>query len=253
MKCATWNVNGIRALVRKDLAPWSVLADCDVLCLQETKAQPDQVPEAVRRPDGWHSFWHSAPKKGYAGGAVYCRPQPAEALEGLGVTRFEDEGRLLAVRFGRQLVVSAYFPNSQGEGRRLDYKLAFCAAMEKALAAWRKRRLQVLLMGDFNIAHRPIDLARPKENENNAGYLPEERAWFSRFAELGWVDVFRSQNPDLADAYTWWSYRGGARRRNVGWRLDYATADKTLAAKLGPVQHHSDIMGSDHCPVSVRL
>lgn len=253
MKCASWNVNGIRAVVKKDLAPWDVLNGFDVICLQETKAQPEQLGAELLEPDGFESHWHSAEKKGYAGVAIYCKRTPDEVISGLGETGFDREGRVLAVRYERLLIVSAYFPNSQDEGRRLDYKLAFCARMEKALAAWRKRRLQVILMGDFNIAHEPIDLARPRQNENSAGYLPEERAWFTRFVKLGWVDVFRKQNPDLEGAYTWWSYRGGARSRNVGWRLDYVAANKSLAAKMGKVRHHTDIMGSDHCPVSVSL
>ncbi len=253
MKYASWNVNGIRAVIGKDLAPWDVLSDFDLICLQETKAQPDQLSPDQLAPKGFSSHWHSAVRKGYSGVAIYCRQEPDEVIVGLGDPAFDAEGRVLALRYGKQLVVSAYFPNSQELGKRLDYKLAFCAALEKTLAAWRKRHLQVLLMGDFNIAHEPIDLARPKQNEGNAGYLPEERAWFSRFIELGYVDVFRQQNPDLEGAYTWWSYRGGARARNVGWRLDYAAASASLAAKLGPVHHHTDILGSDHCPVSVTL
>ncbi len=253
MKIASWNVNGLRAVVRKDLAPWDVLSDFDVICLQETKAQPDQLPDDQRAPAGYRSYWHSAERKGYSGVAVYCREEPDEVIEGLGDAAYDVEGRILGLRFKRRLIVSAYFPNSQDEGRRLDYKLGFCARLEETLAAWRKRRLQVLMLGDFNIAHEPIDLARPKQNETTPGYLPEERAWFTRFLKLGYVDVFREQNPDLEGAYTWWSYRGGARSRNVGWRLDYVAANKTLAAKLGPVRIHADIMGSDHCPVSVTL
>jgi len=253
MRCASWNVNGIRAVIKKGLAPWEVLSDFDLICLQETKAQPDQLPDELRSPDGYRSCWHSAERKGYSGVAIYYRQEPDEVITGMGDPAFDVEGRVMALRYGSQLVVSAYFPNSQDEGRRLDYKLAFCAAMEKTLAAWRKRRLQILMLGDFNIAHEPIDLARPKQNENNAGYLPEERAWFSRFVKLGHVDVFRQQNPELEGAYTWWSYRGGARSRNVGWRLDYATANAGLAEKLGQVHHHTDIMGSDHCPVSVSV
>ncbi len=253
MKCASWNVNGIRAVIKKDMAPWKVLSDFDLICLQETKAQPDQLAPELLSPDGWHSYWHSARKKGYSGVAIYCREEPDEIIEGLGVSTFDDEGRLLAVRYKRQIIASAYFPNSQDMGKRLDYKLAFCAALEKTLAAWRKKRLQILLMGDFNIAHQAIDLARPKQNEKNAGYLPEERAWFSRFIKLGYVDVFRQQNPDLTGAYTWWSYRGGARSRNVGWRLDYAAVNESLAKNMGKVKHHTDVMGSDHCPISVSL
>jgi exodeoxyribonuclease-3 len=253
MKCVTWNVNGIRAVVKKELAPWDVLSEFDVICLQETKAQPEQLDPELLAPKGWQSHWHSAEKKGYSGVAIYCRKDPDEVITGLGDPAFDREGRVLAVRYGKQLIVSAYFPNSQDLGKRLDYKLGFCAALEKTLAVWRKKRYQILLMGDYNIAHEPIDLARPKPNEKNAGYLPEERAWFSRFMKLGYVDLYRKQNPGVEGAYTWWSYRFDARSRNVGWRLDYAATNASLAKKMGQVHHHTDILGSDHCPVSVSL
>jgi len=252
MRCCSWNVNGIRAVHRKNLLPWDVI-EADVIGLQETKAQPDQLDPDVREPDGWHAFWHSAEKPGYSGTALICRDQPDEVREGLGDHDYDVEGRVIAARFGTLVVISAYFPNSRDGGARLAYKLGFCAAMERYLAAWRKKGYETLLLGDYNIAHNPIDLARPKENEENAGYLPEERAWFTRYLKLGYRDVFRERNPELAEAYTWWTARGGARARNVGWRIDYGTVSPGLADRVTDTAIHPDIMGSDHCPVSVAL
>jgi exodeoxyribonuclease-3 len=171
----------------------------------------------------------------------------------MGDARFDDEGRVLAVRFGTLVAISAYFPNSREGGARLDYKLAFCAAMETYLAQWRGQGCGVVLLGDYNIAHQPIDLARPKENEKNAGYLPEERAWMGRYLGLGYRDVFRERHPDLTGAYTWWTNWAKARERNIGWRIDYATISPDLASRVRDAAIHPQILGSDHCPVSVTL
>ena len=253
MRCVTWNVNGIRAVLRKEIHPWSAVPDGDVVCLQETKAQPEQLTEDVLAPEGWHSYWHSAEKKGYSGVAIYTREAADEVITGMGDEDVDREGRVLGVRFGDRVFVSAYFPNSQDAGKRLDYKLAFCAGMERYLARLRDAGLKVLLTGDYNIAHRPIDLARPKQNEKNPGYLPEERAWFSRFVDLGYVDLFRALYPDAKDAYSWWSYRANARARNIGWRIDYVASCPQLREDLIDVHHHPEVLGSDHCPVSVDL
>lgn len=250
---ASWNVNGLRAQLRKDIRPWRAV-DCDLIFLQETKARPEQLPAEEARPDGWHSYWHPAERAGYSGVACYSRVEPDEVVTGCGEAEFDCEGRILGLRFGDLIAIGAYFPNSQEKGKRLDYKLAFCRAMEDLLDSWRRRGCDTVLLGDYNIAHRPIDLARPKQNEQNAGYLPEERAWMSRYTEeLGYCDVFRDWNPDLTDAYTWWSYRGGARSRNVGWRIDYATVNDDLAERVTAIDHHPDIQGSDHCPVSIAI
>ncbi len=252
MKCYSWNVNGIRSVAKKDLLPWTVLPGAEVICLQETKAQPQQIPDLVS-PNGWHGAWHSAEKPGYSSVAILSRDKPDEIIAGLGDAEYDREGRVLAVRFGTLVIVSAYFPNSQELGKRIAYKLGFCAALEKHLAAFRAAGRQVLLMGDYNIAHQPIDLARPKDNEKNAGYLPDERAWLARFLTLGYRDVFRERNPELVGAYTWWTNWGGARARNVGWRIDYSTVTPDLVSRVSAVEHHPLIMGSDHCPVSIDL
>ncbi len=253
MRCVSWNVNGIRAVLRKGIEPWTAVDGADVVALQETKANPSQLTDEVLRPAGWKSVWASAVKRGYSGTALYYRGKPDEIIEGMGVEAYDAEGRFVALRFAELVVVSAYFPNSQDKGKRLDYKLGFCKALEEWLAKMQRKKREVLLLGDYNIAHEPIDLARPKPNEGSPGYLPEERAWFSRYLELGFRDVFREKNPNLEGAYTWWSFRSGARARNVGWRLDYATTTPKLGDQVRDVVHHPDILGSDHCPLHADL
>ena len=220
---------------------------CDLSARGQSAARTSTT--ASCHPEGWHSYWCAAQKPGYSGVATICRQKPDEVIDGLGVEAFDAEGRVQAVRFDNLLVVGAYFPNSQAEGKRLDYKLAFCAEMERFLTEWRSRGCETVLVGDYNIAHQPIDLARPQQNEKNPGYLPEERAWMSHFLGEGYRDVFRDQHPEVAHAYSWWSYRGGARAKNVGWRIDYCTVSADLAAS-DPIIH-TEQLGSDHCPVSV--
>jgi exodeoxyribonuclease-3 len=252
MRVTSWNVNGIRAVTKKGILPWDAVPDADVVALQEVRARPDQIGE-LAEPDGWHASWFPAVKPGYSGTALVSRDHPDEVVEGLGDERFDGEGRVITARFGTLAVVSAYFPNSQEAGARLDYKLAFCTALEGHLAHWRGRGCETLLMGDYNIAHQPIDLARPAENEANPGYLPGERAWFGRYLSLGYRDVFRERHPDGKGLYTWWTMRGGARARNVGWRIDYATVSPGLADRVAAAAIHPEVMGSDHCPVSIDL
>ena len=253
MRCMSWNVNGIRAVLRKGFSPLEVVDGCDVVCIQETKASPEQLEAEVVEPDGWYGHWHSAQRKGYSGVAIFTRDQPDEVTPGMNEPDFDREGRVLAVRFGELVVVNAYFPNSQAAGRRLDFKLGFCAAMERYLEGWTGQGREVLLLGDYNIAHRPMDLARPKANEKNAGYLPEERAWFSRYLELGYRDRYRELYPEVTDCYTWWSYRTRGRERNVGWRIDYATTTPALGDRVVEIERHFDVYGSDHCPLSADL
>lgn len=252
MRALTWNVNGLRAVLNKGIVPWEVVPDADLVALQEIKATPAQLG-ALAEPAGWHVAWCPARRPGYSGTALLSRARPDEVSEGLGDPAFDDEGRTVAMRFGTLVVISAYFPNSQEGGARLAYKLAYGAAMERYLAAWRARGCETLLMGDYNIAHQPIDLARPDENEQSPGYLPEERAWFSHYLALGYRDVFRERFPDRRDAYTWWSFRARARERNIGWRIDYATTSPGLAARVRDIAHHPEILGSDHCPVRIDL
>lgn len=247
----SWNVNGIRAIAGKGGLDWCVARKPDVICLQETKAHPEQLDDGVRALPGYESHWAAAERKGYSGVAVYTKRTP-ERVEFLGDDAFDSEGRVLVVTFPAYTLINAYFPNSQAEGKRLDYKLAFCDAMLARCNTLRDAGQHLVLCGDYNIAHRPIDLANPKSNEKNPGYLPEERAWMDRFTEAGYVDGFRHFN-DEPGHYTWWSYRFNARKRNIGWRIDYHCVDDAFTDALDAVTIHNDVMGSDHCPVTVQL
>jgi exodeoxyribonuclease-3 len=229
-----------------------VVSNCDVVCLQETRVTEEQINIQNLTGDRWHAQIFSAQKKGYSGVATFSRKPPDDVILGLENNRFDQEGRVMTTRFGNTMVVNAYFPNSQHLGQRLDYKLDFCSALEKHLDRIRKTGCEVLLLGDYNIAHQAMDLARPKQNEKNAGYLPEERDWFSHYLSLGYRDVFRELYPKKEGAYTWWSFRAKARDRNIGWRLDYATTTQGLGDKIKNIQHHTHVLGSDHCPLSVE-
>ena len=253
MRVWSWNVNGLRAVAGRNQLPWTQCPQAEVWCLQEVKARPDQLG-TLAAPEGWHAEWHPAQRPGYSGVAMLSRQRPDEVITGLGDPAYDGEGRVLGMRFGELLVLSAYFPNSQEGGKRLAYKLGFCAALEGFVAGQRARGRELLLMGDYNIAHRAIDLARPKENEKNAGYLPEERAWLERWlGALGYRDVFRERQGETPGLYTWWTAWGGARARNIGWRIDYGTLSPGLAARVADAAIHPAILGSDHCPVSIDL
>jgi exodeoxyribonuclease III len=253
----SWNVNGIRACAGKGLFEWLAAESPDVLCLQETKANPDQLsPEFLSPSDGeggtYKSYWASAKRRGYSGVAIYAKREP-RSISFLGASEYDEEGRALVADYGDFVLVSAYFPNSQEGGSRLGYKIGFCdevlALCDRLVASGRR----VVVCGDWNIAHEPIDLANPKSNEGNPGYLPEERAWMDKYLASGYVDSFRRLHPEPGQ-YTWWTYRvPGARERNVGWRLDYHCVDEKLMPAVKATAIHPAVMGSDHCPVSLDL
>ena len=256
-RLVSWNVNGIRAAARKGFLEWLATASPDVLCLQETKAWPEQLgPEFLAPSDGrggtYQVHWAQAKRKGYSGVAIFSKREPRK-VEFLGVDEFDDEGRALLADYGDFTVISAYFPNSQEAGARLDYKLRFCETVLSRADAIRKAGKHVVVAGDYNIAHKPIDLAYPEANEGNPGYLPEERAWMDRWVGEGFADSLRHFDPSPA-RYTWWTYRvPGARDRNVGWRLDYHCVDESFLPSCVAAGIQTDVMGSDHCPVSLDL
>lgn len=252
MKLISWNVNGLRAVGKKGFSAWFDREEADVVCVQEAKVFPEQLEEAARNPNGYHSYFAPAKKAGYSGVAAFSKKEPKDVTVGMGDARFDDEGRVLNLDYGDFVLVNAYFPNSQREGARLGYKLDFCKAMLGHLEGIRAKGKNLVLCGDYNIAHTPIDLANPKTNEKNAGYLPEERRWMTEFTALGYIDVFR-QFEKGPGHYTWWSYRPGVRERNIGWRIDYFCANPEFADHLGPVTHQTGITGSDHCPIEMRL
>ena len=256
MRIVSWNVNGLRAVEKRGFVDWLVQESPDILCLNETKAEPGQLsPELINPPvtgTPYTAFWASAAKKGYSGVAIYTREQPDD-VHVLGKPEFDDEGRVLQAEYRDFTLITAYFPNSQDEGARLDYKLAFCDTMLQLCNSLVDKGRHFVLCGDYNIAHTPIDLARPKENEHNAGYLPEERAWMDTFTAAGHVDTFRHFHPSETGHYSWWSYRANARERNVGWRIDYHCVDRDFLPRVQSSIIRPDVGGSDHCPVEIEL
>jgi exodeoxyribonuclease-3 len=252
MKIQCWNVNGIRAAGRTGFVQWVEDGNSDIICVQETKANPEQLDESLLHPAGYHSYWHSAQKPGYSGVAIYSKTEPLSVQMGIGIPEVDHEGRVLITEYKTFVLVNCYFPNSQREGARLGYKLMFCEKILRHCQMLRTAGKQVIICGDFNIAHTEIDLKNPKTNVKNAGFLPEERAWLDQFVDQGYVDGFRSFTKDPGH-YTWWSYRPGVRDKNIGWRIDYFFVNQELQDRLAQVRHHPEIRGSDHCPISLIL
>ncbi len=249
----SWNVNGIRAAEKKGFLEWLSAESPDVLCLQETKAHKGQVTEELINPDlpggKWRSWWSSAKKAGYSGTAIYSKTEPLD-IRTMGYSEFDDEGRVVLAEFPDVVIISAYFPNSQEAGARLGYKLEFCAAMQEFTDKLVASGKNIILTGDYNIAHKPIDLANPKSNEKNPGYLPEERAWLDSFLSKGYTDTFRTFS-SAPGQYSWWSYRFHAREKNIGWRIDYHCVNDAFVPRVTSSTILQDIYGSDHCPVKL--
>jgi exodeoxyribonuclease-3 len=252
MKITTWNVNGLRAALGKGFKEWAAANSADILCLQEIKARPDQLSEAQRNFDEYHPIWNPAHRPGYSGVLTLLRGAPTEVLLGLDIERFDVEGRVIRTRHPGFTLFNVYFPSGQRGQERVAYKLEFYAALLEVCDGLRALGEKVVITGDFNTAHRPIDLSRPRQNQKTSGFLPEERAWVEKFLDHGFVDAFRALYPDR-EQYTWWTYRSEARQQNVGWRLDYFLVASDLAPQVRDVIIHDDVMGSDHCPVSLLL
>lgn len=255
MRVVSWNVNGLRAAVRKGFHDWLPTAKATIVGLQEVRASQAQLEKEGCLPEGWHFHLSSAERPGYSGVALLSREAPDEVETNLGEARFDTEGRVQLARFGRLVIANVYFPNGNGKDRdngRVPYKLDFYRALLERLQAERARGRRVLCMGDYNTAHREIDLARPKSNRKTSGFLPEECAELDRWLEEGFVDTFRHFEPGEGH-YSWWSQRLGARERNVGWRLDYVLASKAAKKHVERAFIWPEVMGSDHCPVGVDL
>ena len=264
MKIMSWNVNGLRSLAPakggsasggKDNY-WETFLKTlkpDIFCLQETKASPDQLPETMRSPAGYSAFFSSSQvKKGYSGVALYSRTKPLSVIYGMGIKEFDQEGRLVGAEYEDFWLLNAYFPNGGMGPERLDYKFRFYDAFLKFSEKLRGQK-PVIFCGDVNTAHEEIDLAKPKENENGTGFLPEERAWLDEVVSAGYVDAFRHLHPHTKDAYSYWDLRIRARDKNEGWRIDYFFVSSELTKRVQRAEIHSDVYGSDHCPVSIIL
>jgi exodeoxyribonuclease-3 len=252
VKLATWNVNGIRSAHRHGFADWMKAQRLDIVCVQETKAREEQLAEAVRHPGRYHGYWHSARKPGYSGVALFSKREPTRVSYGLGTDRFDAEGRVLIAEFSDFTLVNAYFPHSQHSLARLPYKLAFCRRLLRECRDRTARGEDIVMCGDFNIAHQEIDLAHPRANRKNPGFLPQERAWMDRLLGLGFRDGFRHFVQD-GGHYTWWSQRRGVRERNIGWRIDTFVVSEGLVDRLRGAENQTRVRGSDHCPVVLSL
>ena len=264
MKLLSWNVNGLRAVSAKPDWRWFQQSDADIIGLQETKASPDQLDEAVRAPQGWHSFFASSTvKKGYSGVAVFCRQEPLAVNYELPDSFYQGEGRMIHVEFPQFHYFNGYFPNGGeeilsednkhiGQFKRVPYKMGFFDAFLRHAQALRQQK-PVVVCGDFNIAHNAIDLARPKQNVKNTGFLPLEREWMDTFTATGYIDTFRHIHGALPEKYSWWSYKAAARPKNIGWRIDYFFVSEELRENIKNAWIENDIFGSDHCPVGLEL
>lgn len=254
MRIISWNVNGLRANVKKGGFDWLLNESPDIFCLQETKAHPEQLEEGVRNPPGYHSFFdHSKGRKGYSGVAVFSKIKPKKVEYGLGVTEIDQEGRFLALFFEKFVLLNIYFPNGGGGPERLAFKLKYYDEFLKYIDKLVKNGHNIVFCGDINTAHSAIDLARPKENEGNTGFLPIERAWLDKVVSHGYVDVFRHIHPKVQNAYTYWDMKTYARERNVGWRIDYFFVNSGLIDKVKNIKILDQVLGSDHCPIEITL
>jgi len=252
IKILSWNVNGYRAVLKKGFGEFLVSARPDILGLQEVKASPEQLAPGDTAFPGYKSAWNGAQRKGYSGVAAFYREDPVAVVNGLGEERFDREGRVLALEYPGFYLLNVYFPNGGQGPERLAYKLAFYETFLSRIEKLRKTGKAVIFCGDVNTAHNEIDLARPKENAENSGFMPVERAWLDKITGRGWVDTFRELHPEPAQ-YTWWDYKTRARSRNVGWRIDYFFINKEKASLIKDAFILPDVQGSDHCPTGIML
>lgn len=249
----SWNVNGLRAVLKNGFMEWFERAQPDILCIQESRALPGDLEESILRPAGYTTYFNPAKKKGYSGTAAFVRDGINVISTGVsGVDHIDDEGRVQVLEFEQFTILNGYWPNSQAERARLDYKLDYCKTLAKQANKLVKAGKNVILCGDMNIAHQAIDLARPKDNENSAGYYIEERDAMTAFLKHGYVDTFRHFHPE-PDQYSWWSYRARSREKNIGWRIDYHLVNKDFMPRVKDAFILQDVTGSDHCPVGIRV
>ncbi len=253
MRIVSWNVNGIRAVAGKGFADSVKAMDADIIGIQETKAQIDQLGPEITQLEGYKSWFYSAERKGYSGTALYSRIEPEDVTFGLGTDEFDHEGRTICADFGKFVLFNIYFPNGGRGDDYVKFKLRFYDCFLDRVKDLESKGREVICCGDVNTAHKEIDLSNPKANSKISGFLPEERVYMDKFAEAGLTDTFRMLYPDKPECYTWWSYKTAARERNVGWRIDYFFTTKGLNQKVKESNMMSDVMGSDHCPIYLDL
>jgi len=249
VKLVSWNVNGLRACMGKGFAEFFAEVNADILCLQETKLQAGQIDFA---PEGYHAYWNYAEKKGYSGTAVFTKEEPISVSYGIGIEEHDHEGRVITLEFGEFYFVCVYTPNAQEELKRLDYRMVWEDDFRAYLKGLDEKK-PVIVTGDMNVAHQEIDLKNPKTNRMSAGFTDQERGKFTELLAAGFADTFRRLYPDAKERYSWWSYRFKARERNTGWRIDYFVVSERLMERVKDSCIHSEVMGSDHCPVSLVL
>ena len=249
MKFISWNVNGLRAVVKKGFMEYFKEVDADIFSLQETKLQEGQIELET---EGYYQYWNYAEKKGYSGVAVFTKEEPISVSYGLGIEEHDKEGRVITLEFGDFYYVTVYTPNSQQENARLAYRMEWDNAFRQYVAELDKKK-PVILCGDLNVAHKEIDLKNPASNRKNPGFTDEERGKFTELLEAGFVDSFRYFYPELTGAYSWWSYRFNARKNNAGWRIDYYVVSEKWKDKMTDAKIHNEVMGSDHCPVELDI
>ncbi|MBS5306320.1 exodeoxyribonuclease III [Clostridium tertium] len=249
MKLISWNVNGIRACVTKGFLEYFKEMDADIFCIQESKLQEGQIDLEL---EGYHQYWNYAEKKGYSGTAIFTKEKPLSVSYGLGIEEHDKEGRVITLEFDNFYIVTVYTPNSKNELARLDYRMVWEDAFRDYLKVLDEKK-PVIVCGDLNVAHKEIDLKNPKTNLRNAGFTEEERSKFTELLNAGFVDTFRYFYPDEVGAYSWWSYRFNARAKNAGWRIDYFLVSNSVKDKLEDAKIHSEVLGSDHCPVELKI
>ncbi|EEH97538.1 exodeoxyribonuclease III (xth) [Clostridium sp. 7_2_43FAA] len=249
MKLISWNVNGIRSCVTKGFLEYFKEMDADIFCIQESKLQEGQIDLEL---EGYHQYWNYAEKKGYSGTAIFTKEKPLSVSYGLGIEEHDKEGRVITLEFENFYMVTVYTPNSKNELARLDYRMVWEDAFRDYLKVLDEKK-PVIVCGDLNVAHKEIDLKNPKTNLRNAGFTEEERSKFTELLNAGFVDTFRYFYPDEVGAYSWWSYRFNARAKNAGWRIDYFLVSNSVKDKLEDAKIHSEVLGSDHCPVELKI
>ncbi len=253
MKLISWNVNGLRAAINKGFEEFFKSIDADIFCIQETKMQEDQIDDNMKRIFKNHNmYWNSAVKKGYSGTAIFTKQKPINVKYGIGIPEHDNEGRVITLEFDKFYMIDIYTPNAKRELERLDYRMVWEDEIRNYLLNLSKNK-PVIMCGDLNVAHKEIDLKNPKTNRGNAGFTDEERGKMTELLGAGFTDTFRYLYPDKTDAYSWWSYMGRAREKNVGWRIDYFIVSNDIAKKIKEAKIYPEIYGSDHCPVGLEI